>query len=174
MSDSLPTVEEIMMLPAQVKRVVPAEFIDANGHMNVVHYLSLGIHAADVVVRDVGITDDYRAERRRGVFTAEHHLNYYSELHLGDEISAHTRVLGRSDKAVHMMVFIVDVTDGRLANTLELTLVHVGMDTRRPADLPEDVAAGFDRFIEEHAALAWDAPLSGAMGIRDQGNEDSA
>jgi acyl-CoA thioester hydrolase len=101
-----------------------------------------------------------------GVFTAEHHLHYSSELHEGEKVSVHSRVLARSDKAAHLMAFLLDRTHGRLANTLELVLVHVDLDTRRATPMPEDVAAGFDRYVAETSALGWAAPVCGAMGAR--------
>jgi acyl-CoA thioester hydrolase len=164
---SLPTAEQVRQLPALLKATVDPEWIDVNGHMNVRHYLELCAQGTSIVCYDqVGIDDDYRAERRMGVFTAEHHLSYFSELHLGEELSVHVRTLERSDKVVHMLGLLVDDTHDRLANTLEVTLVHVDMDARSAVPIPDDIAAGFDREIAVSEALDWAAPVSGAMGVR--------
>ena len=141
--------------------------MDVNGHMNVRHYLELCATGTSILCYDqVGIDDDYRSRRRMGVFTAEHHLSYFSELHLGEELSVHARVLERSDKVVHMLGLLVDETHDRLANTLEVTLVHVDMDSRKAVALPEDIATAFDREIAASDALDWEAPVCGAMGVR--------
>lgn len=162
----LPTYEQVLPLPALVKGTVGPDFIDVNGHMNIRHYLDHGAIGADVICRRVGIDDAYRAERRMGVFTAEHHIRYFAEMHEGDEFSAHTVVLDRSGRAGHLMSFLLDRTDRRLACTVEIVLVHVGMDTRRPAEFPPDVAAALDEWIDQANHIPWPMPLSGAMGIR--------
>lgn len=155
-----------MALPAHIESTVTPDFIDANGHMNIRHYMEYGADGADVLCREVSIDDTYRAERRMGVFTVEHHLQYYSELREGDKFSVHTRVLDRSDKAVHLLSILLDRTNARLSNTLEITLLHVGLDSRRPATMPEEIAAGWDEHLAQSAALGWTAPVCGVMGIR--------
>jgi acyl-CoA thioester hydrolase len=166
MTTPLPTFDEVMELPTLIEATVTPAFIDATGHMNIRHYLELDAEGTEVICEDVGVDDAYRARRRMGVFTAEHHLRYFSELQEGEKVSVHARVLERSDKAAHLMAFLLDRTHGRLANTLELVLVHVDLDTRRATPMPEDVAAGFDRYVAETSALGWAAPVCGAMGAR--------
>lgn len=166
MTANSPSLEDVLMLPAALKTTVSPDFIDVNGHMNVRHYLELNVNGTLALVERVGIDDAYRAERRMGAFTVEHHLRYLSELHLGEEVTVHPTVLARSGKAVHMMSYLVDATHGRLANTLELVLVHVDMDTRRPVPMPDDVAAGIDELIAVQERLPWTAPTCGAMGVR--------
>ncbi|MEW2570675.1 thioesterase family protein [Streptomyces sp. NPDC047070] len=162
----VPSFDQVMELPAWVDTTVSADFIDENGHMNIRHYLELDALSTTLLCEEIGIDDGYRTERRMGVFTAEHHLRYFSEMHEGEKLSVHVRVLARSSRAVHMMTFLLDRTHGRLANTLELLLVHVDMDARRAVPLPDDIAAGFDRFLSEDGHLAWQAPVCGVMGVR--------
>lgn len=166
MAIQVPTVEQIRELPAVLTTEVTDSEIDGNGHMNVVHYLTNNIRAADILLRALGVDDAYRSERRIGLFTTEHHLAYHSELRAGDSLSVHARVIDRSAKALHMMTFLVDRDRGRLSNTLEILLVHVDLDTRRSAPLPEDLALGLDELIAASGKLSWEAPTCGVMGIR--------
>jgi acyl-CoA thioester hydrolase len=165
-----PSAAEVRQLPALLTTRVQPEWIDANGHMNVTYYLQANAAGTEVVCEDVGIDDAYRAERRMGIFTVEHNLRYFSELRLGEPLSVHVRVLERSDKAIHMMGLLVDDENHRLANILELMLVHVDMDTRTSIPIPDDVARGFDSHIQRGRTLNWDAPTYGAMRIRDRDN----
>lgn len=166
MTTPQPTYAEVLGVPPVIEdRVAPA-YIDANGHMNVRHYLDYGATGADVICRDVGIDDDYRAERRMGVFTAEHHIRYFSEMHDGNPFSVHTLFLERSTRAGHLISFILDREREVLSCTIEIALVHMDLDTRRPVPVPDDVAAGFDRWIARTADVGFPIPLSGAMGIR--------
>ncbi|MBF6079525.1 thioesterase family protein [Nocardia beijingensis] len=166
MTIELPTAAQIRDLPAAVTATVTAAETDGNGHMNVLHYLNRNSEAADILVRGVGVDESYRGERRLGLFTAEHHLAYHSELREGESFSVHARVLDRSDKAVHMMTFVLDRQRDRLANTLEILLVHVDLERRRASPLPVDVGAALDAQLEVHRRLRWAAPVCGAMRIR--------
>jgi acyl-CoA thioester hydrolase len=165
MAHQLPSAEQVDLLPDALVGVVPDEFIDMNGHMNVLHYLDWGHEA---LVERVGIDDAYRAARRMGLFTVEHHLAYFSELRSAATFSVHTRVLDRSDKVLHLMTFLLDRSANRLANTLEILLVHVDLQTRRALRLPTDIAAAFDVHIAHSKSLGWSAPVCGAIGIRRQ------
>jgi acyl-CoA thioester hydrolase len=161
-----PSYDQVLELPALLEGSVTPDFIDVNGHMNIRHYLDNGAFSADVICRRVGIDDAYRTQRRMGVFTAEHHLRYFAEMHEGDKFTVHTRVLERSAKVCHLMAFILDRTDEVLTCTVEIVLVHVDMDTRRPVDFPDDVAAAVDGWVESSRSVQWPAPVCGSMGIR--------
>ncbi|MDR7254271.1 acyl-CoA thioester hydrolase [Nocardioides sp. BE266] len=141
-------------------------FIDLNGHMNIRHYLDAGAQSADIICRRIGIDDDYRARRRLGVFTAEHHISYFTEMHEGDRFTVHTLWIDRSERAGHLVAMVLDRTDEVLSCVVEIALVHVGMDSRRPAPFPADIAAVIDSWIDDARRVNWDLPLSGAMGIR--------
>lgn len=161
-----PTYDDVRGLPCLIEDTVRGSFIDVNGHMNIKHYLDYGATGADVICRRVGIDDDYRAQRRMGVFTAEHHIRYLAEMHEGSAFSVHARFLGRSNRAGHLISFILDRDREVLSCTIEIVLVHVGMDSRRPVEFPDDVAAGLDAWIAAGQAVSWPAPVFGVMGIR--------
>lgn len=166
MSDGLPTPDQLTSLPGTVTGTVTAETLDGGDHMNVVQYLRWGTDGADALVRAVGIDDTYRAERKMGLFTARHHLAYTSELREGDRFAVAGRILDRGAKAVHMMTFLVDTGRGRIANTLEILLVHVDLRHRRAVELPADIVGSLDEHIARSRALPWQAPVCGAIGIR--------
>lgn len=164
MTTVLPTFEQVLAIPDPTEAIVTADLIDLNGHMNIVHYLSQGAAGADAVLQRSGLDQSYRSERGMALFTAENHLTYLSELREGDKFSVHVRILGRTDKAVHLMTFLLDRTRDRLSNTLEIMVVHVDLATRRAVAIPEDIAAGLDKYIDRSAALDWAAPTS--MSLR--------
>ena len=163
---AMPALTSVRRLPALLEAEVTPDFIDENNHMNIRFYLELGALGVDALIREIGIDNDYRATRRMGVFTAEHHLNYVSELRLGEKITVHPQMLDRTDKAVHMISYLVNASGEQVANTLELTFVHVDLEARRALPMPDDITAGFDRVLAEHTALGIKAPVCGAMGVR--------
>lgn len=162
----LPSLQEIQQLPSAWNDSVQEHWIDENGHMNIRYYIDLGGYSTDKVCRDVGIDNSYRNDRRLGVFTAEQHVRYFKEMHLGTPITTHVRMVDLNDKAAHMLSLIVNAETNELACIYETLLVHVNMDTRRAQSFPADVASGFKQLLEQHQQLSWDAPISGALGVR--------
>lgn len=166
MSTSLPTYDQVVELPAQISRSVPAEFIDENGHMNIGRYLLLGGEALwKRSLADLGMDEDYIPSRGMSTFTAEHHLQYFSEMLEGTDVSVRVRLLERSDKVFHAVSLVVDESQRRLSCVVEATIVHIDMTTRRPTPFPDDVAALLDVALKADA-LDWPAPVCGAMGVR--------
>jgi acyl-CoA thioester hydrolase len=165
MRSAPPTYDQVLEIPSALHACVSPDFIDINGHMNIRHYLEYGAISADALCREVGIDDEYRNARRMGVFTAEHHLRYFSEMRERERFSVHPVVLARSDRAVHLVSCLLDRSNERVANTLEIVAVHVDMDTRRATPFPADIATGWDHLIDRSTDLGWQAALCGAMGV---------
>jgi acyl-CoA thioester hydrolase len=162
----LPSYDQVLELPAVIMRPVPPEYLDENDHMNIGRYLEVASHALWDSTASIGMGQTYIDERNLSSFTAEHHLRYFSELRLGDEFSAHVRLLERSDKVLHSITFLVDRARQTLSSTCEATLLHIDMATRRPTPFPDDIAVGLDRLIAGHGAARWPAPVTGTMGVR--------
>lgn len=162
----LPTYEQVNELPREVEPIiVPESFIDENGHMNIRHYYDLGAQAISKVFEEMGITDDYRAQRHEGFFTAEHHVRYFSEIKQGESVACYFQALERSDKVLHGMAFIVNESQRQLAATLEFNAVHVNLDKRRAQAFAEDIAETIDSVLGRTAHVTWSAPVCGVMGV---------
>nr|MCW2728017.1 3-hydroxybutyryl-CoA dehydratase [Aeromicrobium sp.] len=165
MSIPLPTFEQVLELPAQIDRVVPPEYIDLNGHMNIGHYLLLGAEGLWLRCTDLEMGDTYIPERGLSNFTAEHHIRYFAEVLEGERVSTHVRLLDRSDKVLHAIALIVNRSRQQLACTVEVTLVHMDMASRRSTSFPDDIAPLVDAAIKADD-LGWPAPVCGSMGAR--------
>jgi acyl-CoA thioester hydrolase len=161
----LPTYDQITQLPVRVEQVVPQEFIDENGHMNIRHYFDAASHALWYLNIALGMDESYNVDRGLSLFTVEQHLRYFSEMNLGDRFTVHGRLLERSGKVLHGMSFVVSAESRTLACTFEATYIHVDMTTRRSVEMPDDMAARFDAEIARGDELGWAAPVCGAMGV---------
>lgn len=160
----LPSYEQVLELPAQRVQVIPPEFIDLNGHMNIGRYLHLGAEGLwQRCSTDLAMGESYIPERGMTNFTAEHHLRYLAEVLEGEEVSTHVRLISRSSKVLHGMALIVNRTRQQLACTVEVTLVHIDMASRRTTPFPDDIAPLVDAAIKADD-LDWPAPVCGAMG----------
>ena len=165
MTSSHPTYEQLAALPAYSEQPVPVAFEDVNGHLNVRHYTGIASEGLDESLVEVGIPQNWPA-RGHACFSAEQHLTYLSELLTGAQISSRVRLLGRSERAAHALVYLLDDSNQRLSFVMEEILLHIDMATRRTAAWPEDVAAALDLRIAADADLPWDPDVSGSMNLR--------
>ncbi len=160
-----PSYEQLAVLPAYTEQPVPIAFEDANGHLNVRHYTGIASEGLDASLVGQGIPQDWPATGHAS-FSAEHHLTYLAEMRTGDMLSTRVRLLGRSERAAHALVYLLDESHQRLSFVMEEIFLHIDMETRRTAAWPEDVAAALDQRITEDAGLPWEPDVSGSMTLR--------
>jgi acyl-CoA thioester hydrolase len=164
MRPTFPTVEQIQQLPLLMRKQIPSEYLDINGHMNIQHYLGLYDEAGWDYFVELGMDEAYFTQQRNGVFDLEHHLHYLAEVHADDIVAIYGRLLARTNKRIHGMWFMVNETQGMLANTFEFVSTHADLDARSTSAFPEDIAGKVDTMIAEHQELEWKAPICGVMG----------
>ena len=154
-----------MGLPAYVEQPVPMPFEDINGHLNVRHYLGIASEGLDESLEAVGIPFNWPM-KGHACFSAEHHVSYLNELRTGDRMSARVRLLGRSERAGHALVYVLDHTHQQVACVVEEIFLHIDLETRRTAPWPAEIADAMDARVAEHAALGFESPTSGSLALR--------
>ena len=151
----VPTTDHVRRLPAHAggstPSRVPEEWADENGHMNIGHYFRLASHAVWHRMRDLGMAEDYITARGHSFFVVEHRLRYLGELRPGQRFSVRGGLVGLTGKALHGAAFVLDEGGDRVACTFEAVYVHVAMDTRRAAPVPEDLQTSYAAEIAAHA-----------------------
>lgn len=162
----LPTYDQVRELPVSLERVIPEEYGDANGHVNVRNYLGLHDDASWAYFGGMGFGEQYIEHERNTFFDLEQHLRYYNEVLVGETVSVHWRLLARSAKVVHAMSFLVNVHRELVANTFEVITAHIDLDTRRTTPLGGPTAEALDRQIAIYDKLSWPAPTCGTLGVR--------
>jgi len=161
-----PSFDQLSSLPAYCQQVVPSAFEDVNGHLNIRHYLGIASEGLDESLAPLGILQNWPRVADQAVFSAEHHLTYVTELRTGDSVSVRVRLVGRSERAAHAVVYLVDETHQRLSYVMEEIFLHVDMTSRRTSPWPDDVAAALDKRVAEDQDLPWPVELSGSMALR--------
>jgi acyl-CoA thioester hydrolase len=161
-----PRAVQVLSLPELVTRTVPLEYIDANGHINVVRYFELCADGLAAYCEWLRLGLAYIADRGLSTFAAEQHLRYYAQVLEGHEVSVHARLLDRSARALHVMVYLLNRTQGVVAMTFESAIVHVRVATRRPAEFPTDVAGWMDAELAKSDELGWKTIVSTSIGVR--------
>ncbi|MQW78133.1 hypothetical protein GHK92_19885 [Nocardioides sp. dk4132] len=162
---TVPSYDEITSLTAYAAQRIPVAFEDINGHLNIRHYIGIASEGLDESLVEVGVATDWR-HTQLAVFSAEHHLTYFTELHTGANITVRVRLLGRSERAVHAVIYLVDETNQRVAYQQEEVFLRIDMATRKTAPWPAEVADKIDARIAETDRLAWKPELSGVIALR--------
>jgi acyl-CoA thioester hydrolase len=158
-----PDLAQVRELPVQLDFVIPPEWEDRNGHVNVQFYLTLFELGGWRVLEESGFDEAWMTRHAYSFFDLEHHLSYLAEIRVGDRVTAYNRVVGKSDKRFHGLYLVANETRGRLACVLEYISAGVDMRQRRSATMPLELSEGLGRVHAEHQALSWPPPLCGIM-----------
>jgi len=158
-----PSLEQVRELPVQLDYVVPREWEDRNGHVNVQHYLGLFELGGWVVLEEIGVDEAWFQRHAYSFFDLEHHLNYLAEIGIGDRVTTYNRVVGKSERRFHGLYLVVNETRNRLSCVLEYISAGIDMRERRIADMPQELSLGLDNLYRRHQALSWEPPLCGIM-----------
>ena len=154
---------ELLELPTL--SVLP-EWIDYNGHMNVVYYVLAFDRSVDAFMELIGISPDYIEQRRASTFTLEMHVNFIHELRLGDHLRLNCQLLDFDTKRVHYFLRMHHAEDGYLAAVSEQIMVHVDLETRRSSEFPDDVRLALTNLMKSHQDLPLPEQSGSVIGIR--------
>lgn len=155
--------EKLDSLPLVYRAVVPETYRDAMGHMNMRWYLALFDEAGIPFFDLLGLSMAYYEQNQSGGFDLEHHIHFLNEVRIGDSLLFRARLLGRSAKRVHYMLFMINETRGVLSSTIEIVNSHADLKIRRTSPFPDAIAERIDAMLTEHQRLDWEAPICGVM-----------
>ncbi len=145
------------------RMTIPEAYRDENGHMNVRWYLHIFDDAGYPMVASFGLDPTFHAQHGTGGFDLEQHLHYLKEVHIGDAVTVYARLIGRSAKRIHYMMFMVNETHHTLAALFECVNSFADLKERRTAAYPTEIAEKIDAILIQDRALNWDAPVCGVM-----------
>ena len=136
-----------------VRRTVPIDWTDYNGHMNEGRYGQVFSDAADAVMIHVGADADYIAGGL-SYFTAETKVNYVAETHAGESFFVETRVTLGQGKKLRLFHEMKRAADGELLATCDQFLLHVSLETRKSCEPPEPVLGNVEALARLHGAAS--------------------
>lgn len=151
------------MLPLLYRITVPPDARDSNDHMNVRYYMTIFDDAGYPMYDTLGLTPDALADIHGGGFDLEHHLHYINEVRIGDTVAVYVRMVKRTAKRMHYLMFMVNETRGQLAAIFECVNSFADLSQRKTAPWPAKTAAVLDSMVEQSDALPWPAPVCGVM-----------
>src|SRR5205823_14718167 len=129
---------------SSVMQIEP-QWIDYNGHRNMAYYTLMMDRAIDEMWLQLGIGPAYMKERHCSTFTAEAHVRYLREIHLGDTIQISVYLLSHDEKRLHTFEELRHATEGRLSPTSDDMTPHNTMIHRNVAPFTPHIPAGSPR-----------------------------
>ncbi|UPJ64384.1 thioesterase family protein [Bradyrhizobium sp. 191] len=138
---------------ASIMQIEP-QWIDYNGHLNMAYYNVMFDRAIDQLWLELGIGPTYMKERGGSTFTAECHVRYRREIHLGDPVQILVWLLEADDKRLHTFEEMRHATEGWLSATSENMSLHMDMNARRVAPFPPDIRERIAAVTRAHSAGA--------------------
>ncbi|MBP0439171.1 thioesterase family protein [Tianweitania sediminis] len=144
---------------------IEKEWIDYNGHLNMAFYNVLFDRGVDQAYDILGIGADYAKTRRLTTYTAEVHVCYVRELHLGDRVTVSFQILDTDEKRIHVFQEIHHV-DGWLAATSEGVTLHVDMAGPKVTPFPPDILEKIEAMKQAHASLPRPERAGRSIGIK--------
>ncbi|MEO0369071.1 MAG: carnitine 3-dehydrogenase [Pseudomonadota bacterium] len=134
-----------------VERIVPADWVDYNGHMNESRYGHVFSDAAVAFMQFIGADANYIADGL-SFFTVDTHIRYIDECRAGDQVRVDSKVLlceGKKVQLYHEMTH----ADGRLLCSGEQFMLHVNLTTRKSCPPRADLAETLATIAEQQKSL---------------------
>ena len=135
---------------SSVMQIEP-QWVDYNGHLNMAYYNVMFDRAIDELWLKLGIGPAYMGERHGSTFTAECHVRYLREIHVGDAVQISILLVAADEKRLHTFEELRHAGEGWLSATSENMTMHVDMNTRKTAPFPPDIKARIDAVARAHA-----------------------
>jgi len=137
---------------SSVMRIEPA-WIDYNGHLNMAYYNVMFDRAIDELWLELGIGPGYMKARNASTFTAECHVRYLREIHLGDPVRISILLLAADRKRLHTFEELRHASEGWLSATSENMTIHIDMTARKTAPFPADIGTRIKALASAHSAV---------------------
>ena len=132
---------------------IEPDWIDYNGHLNMAYYNVIMDRSIDELFAVLGMGPDYLKARNGSTMTAEAHVRYLREVHLGDPLQVTAYVIAADEKRVHTFEELRHAKEGWISATSENMTLHIDMNVRKVAPFPADVAERIRAVADAHAKL---------------------
>jgi acyl-CoA thioester hydrolase len=149
---------------SSVMQIEP-QWIDYNGHLNMAYYNVMFDRAIDELWAELGIGPPYMKARQGSTFTAECHVRYLREIHLGDPVQVSILLLGADEKRLHTFEELRHAGEGWVSATSENMTIHIDMNARKTAPFPADIRARIDSVAKAHSSVARPEGIGRSIGM---------
>jgi acyl-CoA thioester hydrolase len=141
------------------------EWIDYNGHFNMGYYGVLFDIAGDDAFDAMELGEAY-VKTGYSFYTLEAHITYLRELHAGDTVTTHYRVLDYDTKRIHYFEEMYHKAEGWLAATMEAICMHIDTRVTKSAPFPDHILANVAAMHARHNLLPRPPQVGHVIGIK--------
>jgi acyl-CoA thioesterase FadM len=145
------------------RRTIDPAWINATGHLRAAEYVVVFEDAIGSFLDRIGCSA--KDIRRTGTapVLAEMHVLYRRELRAGETVAVSLQVLGLSERSAHVFLRMAETGSNELAASVELVIVNLALDGRKPAAWSASQLAVLRVLAEAHAVLP--RPTEAGRGI---------
>ena len=119
-----------------IKCVLP-EWIDYNGHMNVVFYTLAFDSSLDFFLEEIlGIGKTHAIKKKQGPFVLQAHYHYLNEMSLNEEFNVRLLVVDCDQKRMHLCLDIFSKKQKQVIAVAEKVLINVNLKLRKVEPYP--------------------------------------
>lgn len=133
-----------------VRRTVPVDWTDVNGHMNEGRYGQIFSDASEEFMAHIGADRAYIAAGH-SYFTVETTIKYLAETHAGEEVYVTTHIIVANGKKLQLWHEMRRASDDTLLANCDQFMLHVSLETRRSCPPLPNVAEALSRLADAHA-----------------------
>ena len=149
------------------RTAVAAEWIDYNGHLRDAYYSLIVSLACDALMDRLGMDAAYRERTGNTLFTVEMHVHFLREVKKDDTVCVNVRLLGADQKKMHAAFDLLRESDGVVAASAELMLLHVHQgEAVTTAPFPLDIAGAIAKLAASTASAPEVGPGSRRIELR--------
>jgi YbgC/YbaW family acyl-CoA thioester hydrolase len=132
------------------RSVVDPADCDFLGHMNVSRYFAACSDGVFAIQSEMGLTaSDMRSGRRLSFAVVHAESDFRSELSAGDSIRLETSIIEMGAKSITFRHRLVRSEDDATAFETVFKCVMLSLETRRAADIPDEVRQRADAWLED-------------------------
>ncbi len=158
--------EQVQKLPRTFEQEVPTDYIDSNGHMNMMYYTLIANQGMGRFVQTLGLHRETMHANQRGFFALRQVVSFLNELREGEEFAVHSGLVAYDHKRLHFMHYVVSLDKNCVASSDERVAMYIDLTKRRSTEFEPEVLAQLKQVRAELAETNWQPQLSGAIELK--------
>ncbi|MFV9681861.1 thioesterase family protein [Pseudomonas sp. NY15367] len=145
---------------------IAPEWVDYNGHLRDAFYLLIFSHATDALMDVLGLDEAGRARTGHTLYTLECHLNFLTEVKVGEAMEVHTQLLAHDTKRLHIHHGLYRPGEAASLAESEQMLMNIDSAAGRAAPFDARVADKVAQLASEHRGVPQPACVGRVIGLR--------
>jgi acyl-CoA thioester hydrolase len=157
--------EQVLKLPRVHEQEIPADYLDANGHMNMMYYTLVGNYGLYKFFLSIGSKREEMAAQHRSFFALRQILSYQRELREGENVAVHAGLYAHDHRRLHFFTYIVSLDNHWVSCIDERMSMVIDMSQRKATTFNAEQTGRLSSAVDAHRATGWSPEPSGAIHL---------